>query len=98
MIVARSLLRSSIKPMCSVMRMINTKPLTDLKDAILSKVNIPFLSKRGESPASVLDVIDTFKAVNYRYEFPQNLTEEQKKHMKRFDIFRHAVVLLTRVP
>jgi len=34
------------------------------------------------------DLISTLKGVNYRYDFDQGLSEEQKKNMKRFDVFR----------
>lgn len=40
-----------------------------------------------EAPASLADVPDMLK-VNYTVEFDQGLTEEQKKGMKRFDIYR----------
>jgi hypothetical protein len=49
-------------------------------------LNLNFLGNKKE--ASLVDLADTLKSVNYRYDFPQGLTEEKKKSLKRFDIFR----------
>uniref|UniRef100_Q5DM51 Succinate dehydrogenase [ubiquinone] iron-sulfur subunit, mitochondrial n=2 Tax=Nyctotherus ovalis TaxID=70075 RepID=Q5DM51_NYCOV len=40
-------------------------------------------------PPKLIDIIGTLKNINYRYDYPQNLTKEQKEHMKRFDVFRY---------
>ncbi len=43
-----------------------------------------------EKEAALSDVIGTLRSINYRYDFPQGLTEQQKKQLKRFDVFRFA--------
>jgi succinate dehydrogenase (ubiquinone) iron-sulfur subunit len=50
------------------------------------------LTRGSGKEASLSDIADTLKCVNYRYDFPQGLTEEKKKTMKRFDIFRYDPV------
>lgn len=52
---------------------------------------MPFsaLKKPADANAPKLsDIMGTLKGINYRYDFPQKLTEQQKKTMKRFDVFR----------
>jgi succinate dehydrogenase (ubiquinone) iron-sulfur subunit len=49
-----------------------------------------FTTRSGPVPGaetSIADVADVFK-VNYTVEFDQGLTDEQKKQMKRFDVYR----------
>ncbi len=91
MIVARRLLKSTFTPLFSAVTRTASNEITrsieNIKARLMNTVQ-QLKPNMMKSEASVLDVVDTFKCVNYRYEFPQNLTEEQKKHMKRFDIFR----------
>ncbi len=88
MIVARRLLTAGLKPITAAFRMART-----FSEATPEKMPRP--DSRAHRPAeeesapSLLDLTTTLKCVNYRYEFPQGLTEEQKKKMKRFDVFRH---------
>ena len=89
----RSAMRVAIKPAFAVARMASeqpTKPEQPHKVSILNRIPWPKKSveKEPTPTSSILDVADFFKSINYRHEFPQNLTAEQKKSMKRFDIFR----------
>ena len=59
---------------------------TKIKTKMLNRLHFPH--KTATKEASLLDIVDTLKCVNYRYDYPQKLTEEQKKSLKRFDIFR----------
>lgn len=79
MIVAKRLLRPFLRSIRAASVVNNIK-----QKASAFMLNSP---ESGESP-KLKEFIDTLKNVNYRYEYPQNLTEEQKETMKRFDIFR----------
>lgn len=96
MIAARRLFKSCFAPLFSVSRMASIqipKQAAGIKDKVMNRIQQQLKSRGGDSAASLMDVAETFKCVNYRYEFPQNLTDEQKSHMKRFDIFRHTFTL-----
>jgi hypothetical protein len=54
-----------------------------------------FSKKRPDMPEAffedtslIKDLPNLFTKFNYREEFPQNLTEEEKQKLKRFDIYR----------
>ena len=47
------------------------------------------LPKRKAKEVSIFDSLDAIRFVNYRYDFPQGLTSEEKSQLKRFDIFRY---------
>ena len=91
MIVARRLLSASIKPITSALRLSTT--------AEAPKVGPPktFHPKKHDEAPGLSDLVDTFKCINYRYDFPQGLTEEQKKTMKRFDIFRYGLTAICKL-
>lgn len=85
MIVARRLLQASLKPLSAAIRLASTTPKVSKE-----KAHSQPAKANGQSEApNLLDLADTLKCVNYRYDFPQGLTEEQKKSMKRFDVFRY---------
>jgi len=65
-----------------------------IKDKVLNSIPWPNKTKEKDSSPSLLDLADTLKFVNYRYDFPQGLTEEQKKSLKRFDIFRYNIKIV----
>ena len=91
MIAARMLLRRSYAPLSYLVRMASehvVNPDESMRANILKKIHWPAKSKGKDDAASLLDLGDTLKCVNFRYDFPQDLTPEQKKDMKRFDIFR----------
>ena len=91
-------LRRSMLPMArvlpSVMRWMATdgkaeqvaKDQSTMKTKVLSHLHFPHKAHSKES--SLHDIVDTLKCVNYRYDYPQKLSDEQKKSLKRFDIFR----------
>lgn len=64
--------------------------MSNVTNNILKKVS-SIKSNKNEQPDApkLKEVFDTIKAVNYRYDFPQGLTEEEKKAMKRYDIFKY---------
>ena len=54
-----------------------------------------FSKKRPDMPEAffedtslIKDLPNLFTKFNHREEFPQNLTEEEKQKLKRFDIYR----------
>lgn len=56
----------------------NTKKEMKQSKKALNQIKAPSFKDLGE----------TLMNVNYRIEYPQNLTDDQKKKMKRFDVFR----------
>jgi hypothetical protein len=77
MIVARGLARTLLK---------SVRPASII-DQVQSKIS-SFVSDKVAAAPKLREIIDTLRNINYRRDFPQGLTNEQKKGMKRFDIFR----------
>lgn len=75
MIVARSLGRMISRTMRSASFMDHVKEAVAVKP-------------ETQSAPKVREIFDTLRNINYRVDYPQGLSEEQKKNMKRFDIFR----------
>jgi len=79
MLATRSLARTLLKSVRSA------SIINQIKSKITSFTS--FTSDKSSTP-KLRDIIDTLRNINYRRDYPQGLTEEQKKGMKRFDIFR----------
>lgn len=75
MIVARSLRRVFSK----TVRLASF--MDRVKEAVAAK-------PESQSVPKVREIFDTLRNINYRVDYPQGLSEEQKKNMKRFDVFR----------
>jgi hypothetical protein len=45
-----------------------------------------------EDTSLIKDLPNLFTKFNHREEFPQNLTEEEKQKLKRFDIYRYIII------
>jgi len=86
MIATRRIIQASLKPLVAAMRATRFASENVKQAAAAASYKKPV---EKDTPPTILDLGDTLKHVNYRYDFPQGLTEEQKKKMKRFDVFRY---------
>ncbi len=85
------MLRTVLFRSCSLVRYMADKA-PEAKPGILKRIASragEFVESRKEKEASLTDIVGVLKFINYRYDYPQGLTEEEKKKLKRFDIFRY---------